>query len=267
VDVSGYFTGNTAANKYSPITPVRALDTTLTATGSRDVPVAGYAASIPGLTPVAVVINLTAANPSTSTWLAAYPTPTIATPPPLVSNLNLAAHAIRANLATVPIGAGGAITVFNKFGSTRTAIDIVGFYGTGATGALAYYPLPPTRIMDTRNATNTILGSTTPSGPGATIQLPLLGTTTTAYGIVTVPATARAFVYTLTGVTPTASTYLTAYGPPTITRPGTSTLNLPPQSVVPNLAITGSDATGLTAIYNRFGVIHIVADLAGYYAP
>jgi hypothetical protein len=265
VDVSGYFTAGGTANQYSPITPVRAVDTTLGVGGTTDITLAPLN-TVPGLTPVAVVLNLTAAGPTHDTYLSAYPTQAPGTPPPLVSNLNLPAHATRANLVTVALSVDGKVTLHNAFGSVRTLADVIGFYGTGATGGLAYYPLQPTRFMDTRVGTDTWVGSTAPLGSGATIPIQMRGTATTSAGMITVPAAAAAYVYNLTAVAPTANTYLTAYpfGP---TRPLSSTLNAAPATIVPNLAITGTDPNGQIDLYNRIGNTPVLIDLAGYYAP
>ena len=268
VDVSGYFSAGGGANKYSPITPNRAVDTTLTAGGTTDVQVAALAAGISGLTPVAVVLNLTGSNPSQGTYLSVYPTPNPEAGPPTVSNLNLPGHATRANLVTVPIGDAGNVRVFNAVGSVRAIVDVVGFYGTGATGGLSYFPLAPTRFLDTRDGTDTYLGSTAPVGATVTLQLQLRGSATTSAGMITIPATAAAYVYNLTAVTPSQNTYLTAYPNPNITTlPLASSVNAPPHSVVPNLVITGTDSTGIIGIYNRAGNTPMILDIAGYYAP
>lgn len=265
VDVSGYFMDGSGANQYSPISPVRAIDTTLGEGATTDVTVTGLG-SVPGLTPVAVVLNLTGASPTKGTYLTVYPTPAIPTDPPVVSNLNLARNTNRANLVTVPIGDAGKITIRNAFGSVRAIADVVGFYGTGATGGLAYYSLQPTRFMDTRYGTDTSLGSTAPLGPGGTIAVGLRGSATTSVAMITVPATAQAFVYNLTAVAPSGNTYLTAY-PYGGTRPLSSSVNAGPGTIVPNLAITGGNGSGQVGIYNFAGKTPIIIDLAGYYAP
>jgi Tol biopolymer transport system component len=267
VDVSGYFTGGRGAQLYTPITPVRAKDTTLGVGGTTAVTVTGLGAPNAGFVPVAVVLNLTGANPTANTYLSAYPTPAVVTPPPTVSNVNLSAHTIRANLVTVPIGNAGQVTIRNAFGSMRTIVDVVGYYGTnGALPGLAYFPLQPTRVMDTRVGTGTYVGSANPLGAGATIPVDMRGSATTSSGMITVPSTALAYVYNLTAVTPTASTYITAY-PFGSTRPLSSSLNAAPHTTVPNLAITGTDSSGNIGLFNSAGNTPLLIDLAGYYAP
>ncbi len=266
VDVSGYFSDGRGASLYTPITPVRAKDATLGIGGTTDVTVTGLGAANPGFTPVAVVLNLTGASPTANTYLSAYPTPAVVGPPPTVSNVNLSAHTTRANLVTVQIGDTGRVTIRNAFGSMRTIVDVVGYYGTGGTGGLAYFPLQPTRVMDTRNGTGTYVGSTAPLGVGATIPIDLRGSATTGSGMITVPATALAYVYNLTAVGPTGNTFVTAY-PFGGTLPVASSLNAAPGTTVPNLAITGTDSAGNIGLFNSAGKTPLLIDLAGYYAP
>jgi hypothetical protein len=127
-------------------------------------------------------------------------------------------------------------------------------------------PLQPTRFLDTRVGTDTWLGSTNPVGPGATLPVTMRGSATTSAGMITVPATAAAYVYNLTVVAPTAATYLTAY-PSGNTPPGSSSINAFAGTVVPNLAITGTDTNGGMSLFNAAGNSPVILDLAGYYAP
>jgi hypothetical protein len=265
VDVSGYFTEGVAGAGYLPLTaPVRALDTTI---GSR----AGRALTLPGAPAgaVAVVLNLTGAHPSATTWEAVVPSPLVATP--AVSNLNLPAGTTRANLVTAKIGPDGKVVVYNAAGSVRTIVDVLGYYISGS-GGLAYYPLAPARILDTRNGTHTWLGRSGPLGPGGKLDLPTLGSTITATGYTAVPTWAKAVAFNLTGVTPSAATYLSLAASPATTN--TSSVNLPKGGTVPNLVIStvgtapvGSTSWGAVRIYNAAGQVPIVADLAGFYAP
>jgi hypothetical protein len=263
LDVSGYFTPDTTHAGYVPLAaPQRVLDQTIGQGGHADVTVTG----LPGApaNPTAVVLNLTAAKPTNSTWLSVVPTPVAGVP--AVSNLNLAAGAIRANLVTVPIGTNGQVSIYNRSGAVRTIADVAGYYTAGA--GLAYYPLNPTRVLDTRVGTNTALGSTAPIPQATTYTLGLGLTTTTGNGIVTVPASAQAIVFNLTAIQPTASTYLTVYADPAHTsRPLASTLNAPAGAIVPNLVIASLAADRMTGLFNDAGATPVIADLAGYYAP
>jgi len=262
VDVDGYFTADTTHAGFVPLSqPTRVLDQTIAGPGSHDVTLTG----VPGrpANAVAVVLNLTAAGPTAGTYESVVPTPLVGTP--AVSNLNLAAGQTRANLVTVPIGTSGQITVFNSAGSVRTIADVVGFY-TSDPGHLGYYPLAPTRVLDTRSGTNTANGSTAPIGPGRFIDLPVVGTTTTQAGTIAVPAGAQVAVLSVTAVNPTASTYLTVYATG-LTTPLASNINAAKGTVVPNLVLTALGTAGRARIFNKVGDTAVLADLAGYYAP
>lgn len=263
LDVTGYFTaGTTAAGFVALPQPLRALDASIGQGAHRDVGVTGLAGA--PAHPVSVVLNLTASRPSAATYESVVPAPLVGAP--TVSNLNLTAGATRANLVTVAVGTDGKISVFNFAGTVRTIVDVVGYYASDP-GSLPYYPLSPTRILDTRYGTNTLGGSTAAIGQGLTLDLLARGTTTTTSAIVSVPATAQAVVFGLTAISPTRSTYLTAYASPG-TRPATSSLNAAPGTIVPNLVVSGVGSTsGTVGIFNFAGSTPVIADLAGYYAP
>ena len=177
----------------------------------------------------------------------------------------MAAKATRANLVTVQVGTGGQVSVYNSTGSVRTIVDVIGYYAVGP-GGLGYYPLDPTRALDTRVGTNTPLGSTAPIGPLQTFTMLALGTATTSTSMVTVPTSAKAVVFNLTAVAPTSSCYLTVF-PASASRPLSSNLNAAAGTIVPNLVVSGVDpATGKVSIFNNAGKTPVVADMAGYYS-
>ncbi|MFL6121428.1 RCC1 domain-containing protein [Actinophytocola sp.] len=110
-----------------------------------------------------------------------------------------------------------------------------------------YTSVSPVRVLDTRTGG--------PVGPGGTVTVDLSGR---------VPATATAVVLTVTGVTPTADTFVTVY-PAGTTRPATSSLNLAPGDTRPNQVTVALGAARAVSLYNLAGRTHLVADLAGYY--
>ncbi len=119
-----------------------------------------------------------------------------------------------------------------------------------------FHPLPPARVIDTRDGTGT--GVTFPVGPGQTITVPLLGTGgLPASGV-------SGVVLNLTGVLPTADTHLTAF-PAGFAMPSTSSLNLPAGDVRPNLVTVQLGAGGAVSVYNNSGWIQVVADVAGWF--
>lgn len=83
-----------------------------------------------------------------------------------------------------------------------------------------------------------------------------------------IPAGASAVAMTLTGVGPTAATFVSVTSGNETRRPGTSNLNLvagnPP---VNNKVDVKLDATGSIRVYNRFGSVFLIGDVVGYYTP
>jgi hypothetical protein len=129
-------------------------------------------------------------------------------------------------------------------------VDVLGWFSPTGTGR--YVPLAsPQRVLDTREGTD---------GPIAA------GTTRQAYftqaGVPDFPNIATLF--TLTGVQPTTSTYLTAWRSGTA-QPQVSTLSVAARATVPNTAVAGGTAVN---VYNHSGQAHALVDAIGYfYAP
>jgi alpha-tubulin suppressor-like RCC1 family protein len=117
------------------------------------------------------------------------------------------------------------------------------------SGGSVYTPMSPLRILDSR--------ATGPLPGGQTRLLPLPAQ---------VPAEATAVVLNVTGVSPTASTFITVW-PGAADRPGVSNLNLRAGEIRANAATVALDVSHSLNFYNNTGNTHVVADLAGYYAP
>jgi hypothetical protein len=123
-------------------------------------------------------------------------------------------------------------------------------------GETVYHPVTPTRILDTRTSTG---GHAAPLGPGETFNLHVTG------GVV--PAGATAVAFNLTAVTPTTSGFLTAF-PQGTARPGVSNINFTAGQVIANFAtVTLNASNGQMSIFNSGGSVHVIVDVAGFYAP
>ena len=59
---------------------------------------------------------------------------------------------VKANAAIVPAGYQGAVSVFVT-NTTNVILDIDGYFEPATTGTYQFYPLPPCRVVDTRDAT------------------------------------------------------------------------------------------------------------------
>ena len=183
---------------------------------------------------------------------------------PEVSNLNLQPGELRANLVTVKVGTGGKVTLFNAAGSTEVIADIAGYYDTSAPDE--FVPVAPLRIYDTRDGTYSYpVGQAIGVAQSKSVQV--TGTLTTSTGQVQVPADADAVVFNFTGVAPTAGTFLSSLPSSPSSAPSVSNVSLPPNTNVPNLAITKVGVNGQIFFYNAQGSTAALADMAGYFRP
>ncbi len=90
---------------------------------SRAIRIAGRA-GIPTPGVDAVVVNLTGIDPTTSTYLTAYPSGGSV---PNTSTINLPPNGVTPNLAVVKLGPDGTINIYNAAGTTPTLVDILGY--------------------------------------------------------------------------------------------------------------------------------------------
>ena len=114
-----------------------------------------------------------------------------------------------------------------------------------------YTPVSPVRVLAPR------AGTSGPVGAGRTISLNLAGQ---------VPDTATAVVLNVTAVAPTSATFVTVF-PHGQARPLASNLNVVANDIRPNLVTVALGTGRAVDLYNNAGSVHLVADLAGYYAP
>lgn len=236
---------------FVPVAPLRVLDTrTGTGTGGQVGPVeSGITLDLSARLPssaTAVVVNVTVTQPSVATVVRVAPDDLSF---PDVSHLSLVAGETRAGQVTVALPRSGErrIALHNNAGSVHLVADLAGYYTADA--ASRFTATPPTRVLDTR--------ASAPVGPAATVQVDLSGR---------VPATATSVTFNLTGTGSTTSTFVTAY-PSGVTRPTASSLNLAAGQTTPNLVTVSLGTNRRVALYNAFGSVHLIVDLAGYYAP
>ncbi|OLF17012.1 hypothetical protein BU204_13830 [Actinophytocola xanthii] len=119
----------------------------------------------------------------------------------------------------------------------------------------SFTAVTPARVLDTRNAIG--IGTRTPVGPGKTITLNVSSR---------VPAGATAVVLNVAGISPTSATYVSVF-PAGAARPATSNLNLVAGDIRPILTTVALGTNRGVTFYNNTGNVHLLADLAGYYAP
>ena len=254
-DVVGYYT-TSGGSGYTPLPPDRLLDsrdgtggftTPWSPSQARSLVVAGVGGVPADAT--AVVVNLTVTGATLGGYVTAWPDGT-AQPP--TSNIDFSPGQVIANLVTVPVGASGAIDLFNRYGQVDLVADVVGYYGPESTGAMS--GLGPVRILDSRDGTGGIASSW---GPSQTRSLRVAG-------VDGVPADATSVVLNLTATDVTLGGYVTAW-PAGVAQPTASNLNFVPGDTVPNLVIVEVGSNGSIDLFNRFGQVDLVADLVGYF--
>lgn len=248
--------------EFIPLTPSRVLDTRnsigasgpLQPSATVHLTVAGNV--VPGV-PIgasAVVLNLTASQPSAGGFITAYPT---GANRPDVSNLNFVAGQTVPNLAVVPLGTGGQVDLFNgSSGTVQLLADVFGYFVGGTpTAAGAFTPVGPSRLMDTRIN----LGARGPVPAHGVVSLQVAGGNSPA------PSTASAVVLNVTVTRTKAAGYITAYpaGSPV---PPTSNLNFGAAQTRPNLVVVPVGTNGSVDLGNySTGSVDMIADIAGYY--
>jgi hypothetical protein len=174
-----------------------------------------------------------------------------------VSTLNSLDGRVKAGAAVVPAGTGGAICFFVT-NDSELVLDINGYFVPAAnTSALAFYPVTPCRLVDTRSQ-NGALGGPFLAGNVAR-TFPILSSPCN------VPSTAQAYSLNFTSVPRGPLGFLTAW-PAGQTQPLVSTLNAPTGTEVANAAIVPAGTNGDLSVFVT-NDSDLVIDINGYFAP
>ena len=235
VDLQGAFVRSTAPSGFTPLDAnTRLVDTR--ATGRSAVLVVS---TPPGAT--AVAVNLTVANAAQPGWLRAAPCDAVTG----VSNVNYGPVEAVAGSAFVATSEQDTICV-----ETSTSADvIVDLTGTFGAGGLSFVPVPPTRMLDTRNA----IGGWSPiHGAEQTLDVRVT------------PDAAKAVTGTLTMVGPLTAGYLVGHacGP----TPSTSSVNAGAGQALANSLTTGVSDSGRLCVYSH-PATHSLFDVTGWWVP
>ncbi|HWG23774.1 S53 family peptidase, partial [Actinospica sp.] len=275
-DLEGYFTtstsvGSVTSSSYTPISPLRAMDTrsggngvskakiaagtavSLQLGGATITPVGGgTAVAIPsGITGVAM--NVTVTDITGGGFLTVYPNETAsgtAESVPNVSNLNFATGGTVPNMVMVPVGADGKVRFYNgaTAGSVDIIADIAGYYTAGTKGEV-YHPLGPVRVVDTR------------IGEGETSTAPIPAKGTLSLGL---PSSYEAVIANVTVTGAVGGGFITVF-PKGTAMPNASNLNFATGQTVPNLAVVQSNS-GLSFYSNASANVQLVVDVSGYFS-
>jgi hypothetical protein len=269
LDVSGYFTANTTADVYVPITPCRIVDTrvnngtsfgapSLVSGQQRSFAIANSSCNLPAAALAnggAVSLNVTtvpiAAHPVSylTVWGSWPDEPQI----PLISTLNDPKGTVVANAALISINpsTSQSVSVYAT-DNTDLILDITGYFAPAslAPSGLALYPLTPCRILDTRESSGEFQGElTVPVTSGNNCGVPTSG---------------QAYVVNATVVPSGPLEYLTLW-PDTTPQPPISVLNANDGFVTSNMALVGSPNGSIDAFATSS--TQLILDVSDYFAP
>jgi hypothetical protein len=262
VDLQGYFAATgSAGGDYVSLTPQRIADTrtgsgapnagqTLGAGSTLDIQVGG-AGGVPSVGVSAAVLNVTVTDTTASSFLSVFPE---GQSNPGTSSENWAAGATVANRVVAPLSSSGQISVYNAFGQADVIVDVSGYFTSGTSSAAAaslYYPVSPTRMLDTRVDGNQLTASSYLGEQFA--------------GVDAISDQATAIVANVTSTDSTSASYYSLL--PEETAPTTSDLNWLPGVTVANLAIATLNSDGDAYLYNSQGSADAVIDVFGYFVP
>ncbi len=250
------------ALQFVSVTPCRVADTrnpvgefggpTMNGNTERDFPIPQSACSIPD-NAAAYSLNVTVAPSGSLNYLTIWPT---GQQQPVASTLNSYDGRIKANAAIVPAGTNGSVSVYVT-DKTNVILDIDGYFVPANTSTLAFFPLTPCRVADTRGATGPLGGPT--MQPNQTRIFPVLASSCD------VPSSAQGYSLNMTVAPKHALGYLTLW-PTGEPQPYVSTLNAPTGTVVANAAIVPAGTSGAVSVFVT-DQTDVIIDINGYFAP
>ena len=178
------------ALQFVPVTPCRVADTRdapgqfggppISGGSYRDFDIPQSACNIPS-TAAAYSLNVAVVPHGGLGYLTVWPA---GQPRPVIATLNSVDGRIKANAAIIPAGNNEAISVYATQ-TTDVVLDIDGYFVPATSATLAFFPLTPCRVADTRWPTGPLGG---PYLPGATERaFPILSSSCN------IPDTAQAY--------------------------------------------------------------------------
>ena len=252
---------STTGLQFIPVPPCRVADTRngtgsfagpeLSAGTSREFDIPQSACAIPS-TAVAYSLNVTAVPNGPLGYLTMWPS---GQTQPTVSTLNSDGR-VKANAAIIPAGTNGGVSVYVT-NPSNVILDIDGYFvPAGTASALAFYPLAPCRVVDTRNASGALGGPTLAAGTSRNFPL--------QSGGCSIPTDATAYSLNVTAIPKGSLGYLTMW-PSGQTQPLVSTLNSPTGAVAANGAIVPAGSNGEVSVFVS-NISDVVLDVNGYFA-
>jgi hypothetical protein len=213
---------------------------------------------------IAVVLNVTVANPGGSGYVTVYPE---GVERPFTANVNFQTGQTTGNRVVVPLSTTGPtpgeVAVFSSQ-TTDLVVDVSGYYSSaGGSGSVYTSVGPAIRICDTRAGNPSTLSGPLFQCVGKTIN-PASTLVVNVAPLAAVPAYAKGVVVNITAVNPTVSTFLTVF--PSAPRPLAADLNPVAGEIKGNLTIAAISANGTISIYNNAGTVDVVIDVLGWYS-
>ena len=253
------------ATQFVPLSqPCRAVDTRPSQGGmgpiqggtSQNFPISGEN-GCPALPNAAVYsMNVTVVPGPTLGYLTIWPA---GQSQPVVSTLNSVDGRVKADAAIVPAGTGGAVSIYVT-DTTNVIVDVNGYFTPITGSTLAFYPLAPCRVADTRKS-NFPPGLGPPSlSAGVERPFPILNATNC-----NIPSSSAAYSLNFTVVPSGTLGYLTVW-PTGQTRPTVSTLNDVLGNVIANAAIVVAGTGSEVSAYATSNT-DLIIDINGYFAP
>jgi uncharacterized repeat protein (TIGR03803 family) len=204
---------------------------------------------------VAYSLNVTVVPMGRLSYLTIWPT---GEGQPTVSTLNSPDGRTKANAVIIPAGtSSGSVSVFVT-NTTNVLLDINGYFVPSSGQTLAFYPLTPCRVADTRS----------PNGPlgGPYLHAGVERDFPVQSSDCLIPSNATAYSLNFTAI-PKGSRlgYLTVW-PQGSAQPQVSTLNDPTGTTVANAALVPAGTNGEIATYANNDT-DLIIDVNGYFAP
>jgi hypothetical protein len=248
---------------FVPVAPCRVADTRnaagpfggpfISAQSTREFDIPNSSCLIPA-TAQAYSVNVTVVPHGVLGFLTAFP---CGQPLPLASTLNAIDGRVKAAAAIIPAGTNGSLCFFST-GETDLVLDINGYFVPNSNvTALAFYPVTPCRLVDTRLATAPLAGPFLAAAVARTF--PVLS------GPCNLPATAQAYSMNFTAVPHGPLGFLTTW-PAGQPQPLASTLNAHLGGITANAAIVPAGSNGDISVFATDNS-DLVIDVNGYFAP
>ncbi|MDX2039919.1 MAG: putative Ig domain-containing protein [Acidobacteriota bacterium] len=185
---------------------------------------------------------------------------------PQTSNVNYDPYGVSSSSFVSGLSSGGQFNIY-VFSTVHAVVDISGYFSTEAVDVngtgLLYQPLQtPMRLLDTRAG---FQACDTPGQPIPTQTTRTQYARTSCYGM-TIPSTAMAIAGNFAIVNELPNYGFGTLYPTGNSLPVVSNINYVPFEVRSNSFITGLSGSGHFNIY-PFSTLHVVIDVAGYFAP